>query len=200
MCYESLSEKLGELFHTSPDLLAQLNPDVDLNSLSADDRIAAPNVGSADPAAAPAIAQIVVSDGGHYVHAMDSTNNIVYHFPSTLGSAYSPSPSGRWEVRKITEDPWWHYQPDILDDVPDEEPSARIPPGPNNAVGKVWMDLTKPHYGIHGTSAPATIGYVTSHGCIRLTNWDALFLARRIEAGTLVRFVDGAGRTAEASL
>ncbi|MBD0320801.1 MAG: L,D-transpeptidase, partial [Gemmatimonadetes bacterium] len=107
---------------------------------------------------------------------------------STLGASYDPSPQGSFSIRDITPDPSWHFQPDILEKVPDDKPDAMIPPGPNNAVGVVWMALSEPHYGIHGTKSPETIGYATSAGCVRLTNWDALFLARRMPLGTPVRF------------
>jgi lipoprotein-anchoring transpeptidase ErfK/SrfK len=191
MCYESLPEKLAEMFHTSPAMLEQLNPGTDLEALTAGDQIQVPRVREAEMPAQGKIAKLIISDGGHYVHAVDQEERIVYHFPSTLGSSYDPSPEGNYEVQSITEDPWWHYQPDIIEGA-EPGPDARIPPGPNNAVGKVWMDLSKPHYGIHGTSAPETIGYATSAGCVRLTNWDALFLADRLEGDTPipVHFVD----------
>jgi lipoprotein-anchoring transpeptidase ErfK/SrfK len=188
-CYESLREKLGELFHSTPELIAKLNPGVELNALRAGDRIWVPNV--RDPAARGApVARIVVSDEGRFLHALDASGRIVYHFPSTLGSSYDPSPTGDYRVTAIREDPVWHYQPKILAHVDDDKPDALIPPGPNNAVGVVWMALSVPHYGIHGTKAPETIGYASSAGCVRLTNWDALFLARRIEPGVRVQFQD----------
>ncbi|MEX2583561.1 MAG: L,D-transpeptidase [Gemmatimonadota bacterium] len=190
MCYESVAEKLGEMFHTSPDMLRQLNPDMDLNGLSAGDRLNAPSVRGPEAGRSTPIERLVVSDEGFYVHALDASDNIVFHFPSTLGSSFDPSPTGNREVARITLDPWWHYQPSILESVPDDEPEAKIPPGPNNAVGPVWMALSVPHYGIHGTSAPETIGYATSAGCVRLTNWDALFLADRIEEGIPVDFAE----------
>lgn len=188
MGYESLTEKLSEQFHATPALLAQLNPDVTLDALQAGDVLTVPNVSTPDDSAVGKVAQLTISGSGFYVHAVDSTGRILYHFPSTLGSSYDPSPEGDFEINSITENPWWHYQPDILEHVPDDEPDARIPPGPNNAVGVIWIDLSEPHFGIHGTSAPETIGYVTSAGCVRLTNWDALFLGRHIEEGIPVRF------------
>ena len=190
--YTSLLEYLSETFHATPALLEQLNPDMTFDGLAAGTEIMVPNVAAVTRDAAP-IAKLVISDRGHFVHAVDSAGTIVFHFPSTLGSSYDPSPQGDYEVTSITEDPWWHYQPAILAHVPDDQPDARIPPGPNNAVGAVWMALSKPHYGIHGTSAPETIGYATSAGCVRLTNWDVLFLARQIEAGTPVEFRDVEG-------
>ncbi|HET7322107.1 MAG TPA: L,D-transpeptidase, partial [Longimicrobiaceae bacterium] len=126
----------------------------------------------------------------HYVNALDGSGKVLFHFPSTLGAAYSPSPTGKFHVTSITPDPKWYYQPDLLTGVPDDEEPAMIPAGPNNPVGVVWMALSAPHYGIHGTSAPETIGYATSHGCIRLTNWDAHFLSQRIDAGVPVHFRD----------
>ena len=190
MCYESLAEKVGEMFHTSPDLLRQLNPGTDLGGLSAGDQIAVPNVRDKSVDGGK-VAKLVVSDGGHYLHALDGDGRILYHFPSTLGSQFAPSPDGKFSINLIEWDPKWHYQPDLLTGVPDDKKDAMIPSGPNNAVGVVWMDLSKEDYGIHGTSAPETIGYATSHGCVRLTNWDARFLAERIEAGIPVEFTTG---------
>jgi lipoprotein-anchoring transpeptidase ErfK/SrfK len=191
LCYESLTEKLGELFHTSPAMLRKLNPDVSLDGLAAGDHLWVPNIRSPDAGRGASIERLVVSGEGHYVHALDAAGRIVFHFPSTLGSTYDPSPEGDFRVTRITKDPWWHYQPAILAHVDDDEPDAKIPPGPNNAVGAVWMALSIPHYGIHGTSAPETIGYATSAGCVRLTNWDALFLADRISSGVAVEFRHG---------
>jgi lipoprotein-anchoring transpeptidase ErfK/SrfK len=188
LCYESLTEKLAELFHTSPNVLAQLNPGVNLDAVSAGTALQVPAVRAADAGRGLQVARLVVSGEGFYLHALDANDRILYHFPSTLGSSFDPSPDGSHRVTRITRDPWWHYQPAILAHVPDDEPDAKIPPGPNNAVGLVWMSLSIPHYGIHGTSAPETIGYSTSAGCVRLTNWDALFLSERISEGTTVEF------------
>jgi lipoprotein-anchoring transpeptidase ErfK/SrfK len=189
-CYESLTEKLSESFHATPELLAKVNPETSLDSLRAGDRIWVPNVRDASAPAAGTIAQLVVSDRGRYLHAVDSARRIVYHFPTTVGASYDPSPSGNYRVTTIRENPIWHFQPDLLAKVPDHKPDARIPAGPNNAVGVVWMALSVPHYGIHGTNAPETIGYTSSAGCVRLTNWDASFLSKRIQPGVAVSFRD----------
>ncbi len=190
MCYESRTEKLAERFHSSPELLARLNQGIDLNTLEPGARLRVPDVQRDTAAQTGQVASLRVSDGGSFVHALDAQNRILYHFPSTLGSSYNPSPRGEWRVASVTEEPWWHYQPALLEDVPDHEPDARIPPGPNSAVGVVWIELSKENYGIHGTSAPETIGHTTSSGCVRLTNWDARFLGRLIGEGTLVRFTE----------
>lgn len=190
MCYESLSEKLSERFHITPELLQQLNPGVNLDAVAAGAALSVPAVRGPDASMPGRVARVLVSKGGFFVHALDAKGRILAHFPSTLGSDYDPSPRGDFKINSVTEDPWWHYQPSILANVPSDRPEATIPPGPNNAVGSVWIDLTAPHYGIHGTSAPETIGYVSSAGCVRLTNWDALFLGRGVRPGIPVKFSD----------
>ncbi|HSU13730.1 L,D-transpeptidase family protein [Longimicrobium sp.] len=188
LCYESLTEKLTELYHSRAELLQQLNRGVALNRLKAGDAIWVPNVRDAAAAPAGLISTLVISGSDHYLQALDAGGRILYHFPTTLGSSYDPSPEGSFHVLQVTENPWWHYQPAILHHGHEDAPDAQIPPGPNSAVGKVWMTLSAGHYGIHGTKSPETIGYAVSAGCVRLTNWDALYLARRITAGTPVVF------------
>jgi lipoprotein-anchoring transpeptidase ErfK/SrfK len=192
-CYESLTEKLSETYHATPDLLQKLNPGVDLNTLRAGQQLYLPAVREENANGRGQVAKLVVSGRGTYVHAMDAGGRILYHFPSTLGGSYSPSPSGAFTVNGVTQDPSWHYQPDILVGVPDNEPDAMIPAGPNVAVGAVWIDLSEPHYGIHGTSEPQTIGYASSNGCVRLTNWDVKFLSRYVRSGVPVEFRDISG-------
>jgi lipoprotein-anchoring transpeptidase ErfK/SrfK len=193
-CYESLSEKLSETYHATPELLEKLNPGVDLDNLRAGQQVYLPAVRDENAGGRGQVAKLVVSGRGTYVHALDSGGRILYHFPSTLGGSYSPSPSGSFRVNGVTQDPSWHYQPDILVGVPDNEPEAMIPAGPNVAVGAVWIDLSEPHYGIHGTSEPQTIGYASSNGCVRLTNWDVKFLSRYVRAGVPVEFRDISGQ------
>ncbi|HEX8395620.1 MAG TPA: L,D-transpeptidase family protein [Longimicrobium sp.] len=189
-CYESLSEKLSERFQTGRQLLRKLNPGMNLDSVEAGDTLSVPAVRAPDARAAGEVAQIVVSGTDNYAQALDSGGRILYYFAATLGASYDPSPDGDFYVLSIHENPWWNYQPRILASVPDDRPSAMIPPGPNSSVGRVWMALSAPHYGIHGTKSPETIGYAQSAGCVRLTNWDALFLSRRITPGTPVSFRD----------
>jgi lipoprotein-anchoring transpeptidase ErfK/SrfK len=119
---------------------------------------------------------------------VDASGNVLAHFPSTLGEGYDPSPTGDFHVTGIATDPTFNYQPSLMAEVPDTRPTAKLKPGPNSPVGTVWMALSKPHYGIHGTPAPETIGYANSHGCVRLTNWDAERLASLVKAGTPVQF------------
>ena len=191
MCYESLEEKLAERFHTTVELLQMLNPDTRLNDVRAGQTLLVPNVRSPVPEnGAKDVVRIVVSVGGNYLHAYDAQGAMIFHAPTTVGSKYDPSPSETLKLVRTAFDPWFKYQPKLYYEVPDEEPEANLPPGPNSPVGVVWMALSKPHYGIHGTARPETIGYTSSHGCIRLTNWDARDLARRTPRGTTVDFVD----------
>ena len=190
LCYRSAAEQLAERFHTTGDFLAQLNPGVDLSELARGMELFVPNVGAEQRVASGsgAVTRIIVSREGRYMHAVDSRGDIVYHFPTTIGAAYSPSPTGDLHVTKIVLHPPFHYQPNLLPHVPSHEPSTLLPPGPNSPVGVVWMQLSRPHYGIHGTDSPSTIGYASSAGCVRLTNWDVVFLSERVEEGTPVEF------------
>ncbi|MBV9775098.1 MAG: murein L,D-transpeptidase, partial [Gemmatimonadetes bacterium] len=189
-CYQTLTEELSEKFHLTQDLLKQLNPGVDLDNARAGQTIQVPAVRDDGSAPAGQVSELVVSGKGSYVNAVDASGKVLYHFPSTLGAKYSPSPSGQFKITSVTQNPKWHYQPALLTGVNDTLPEAMVPGGPNNAVGKVWMALSAPHYGIHGTSSPETIGYATSHGCVRLTNWDAEFLAGKVHEGVPVHFRD----------
>ena len=189
LCYESLAEKLAERFHTSIEVLEDLNPGVDLSALTAGDAAIVPAVEGA-PAHDRPVDRVVVSGLGSYVHALDAEGRIVYHFPTTLGSQYDPSPLGELSVVGVHLDPWFHYQPRLLAGVDDTQPDTHLPPGPNNLVGNVWIKLSQPHYGIHGTRDPATIGYASSSGCVRLTNWNAVLLAGEVGPGTAVEFRD----------
>lgn len=189
LCYSSVAEALAEKFHTSKRMLAQLNPGVSLDSLAAGTQLAVPNVAGTSAASRTPVTQIVVSKKNFWLHGLDAGGRIVWHAPSTLGAGYDPSPdAGDYKVTNIAKDPTFHYQPTLFAEVPDSRPTAMLPAGPNSPVGVVWMALSKPHFGIHGTSSPETIGYANSHGCVRLTNWDARELSSAVQPGTVVKF------------
>jgi lipoprotein-anchoring transpeptidase ErfK/SrfK len=190
LCYESIKEKLAERFHTTQEFLEQLNPDVTMGELKAGDQIWVPNVREALTQDRQDIDRVQISIRGNTFNAFDAQGNLVFHSPTTLGNKYDPSPRETVEVKKITFDPHFHYQPTLFHEVPDSDPEANLSPGPNSPVGVVWVALTKPHFGIHGTSDPESIGYASSHGCVRLTNWDANDVARRLKPGVKVEFVD----------
>lgn len=188
LCYESVDEKLAEDFHTTPEFLTRLNPGVDFSALTAGTQLIVPNVPKQPSRGA--VKEIVISVEGNYFHGLDGSGNIVFHYPTTVGSEYDPSPSEELTVTAKAWDPTFHYQPKLFHEVPDDEPTAMLQPGPNSPVGIVWIQLSKEHYGIHGTAAPSTIGYASSHGCIRLTNWDAREIGQSVDKGTVVHFTD----------
>lgn len=190
LCYESLKEKLAEKFHSTIEFLDQLNDGVSFSDLHSGDRIWVPNVRPWVTQDRPDIARIVISIRGNTFNAFDAAGNLVFHAPTTLGSKYDPSPHETVTVAKITFEPHFHYQPTLFAEVPDEEPEAMLNPGPNSPVGLVWTALSKPHFGIHGTSDPDSIGYASSHGCVRLTNWDAVEVGHRVRPGVPVEFLD----------
>lgn len=187
LCYENVKEKLAERFHTTVEFLEKMNPDA---AFTAGSSLWVPNVREALTQDRPDIAKVTISIRGNTFNAFDAAGNLVFHSPTTLGSKYDPSPRETVEVKKITFDPHFHYQPTLFHEVPDSDPEANLPPGPNSPVGIVWVALSKPHFGIHGTSDPDSIGYASSHGCVRLTNWDARDVAHRLKPGVPVEFVD----------
>jgi lipoprotein-anchoring transpeptidase ErfK/SrfK len=118
----------------------------------------------------------------------DADGRTILYAPVTTGSEHDPLPIGEWKVTGIQFNPAFNYNPDLFWDADPSHAKAKIPAGPNNPVGLVWIDLSKEHYGIHGTPEPAAIGRTQSHGCVRLTNWDALRLSGLVKPGTRVVF------------
>lgn len=190
LCYETKKEKIAERVHATQELLEVLNPDFDFSTAKAGDRIWVPNVRPPVTQARPDIARVVISIKGNTFNAFDAQGNLIFHAPTTLGNKYDPSPRETVQVKKIAHDPHFHYQPTLFAEVPDDEPEANLNPGPNSPVGVVWIALSKPHFGVHGTSDPDSIGYASSHGCVRLTNWDAQEVAYRISEGVSIEFLD----------
>jgi lipoprotein-anchoring transpeptidase ErfK/SrfK len=188
--YTSLMESLGEKFHTAPALLTKLNPGV---KFVAGATIKVPNVDRTVPAtdAAPtAEVTVIVSKSESSVRVYTNAGKLLMYAPVTSGSEHDPLPLGDWAVTAVARNPPFNYNPDLFWDADPAHAKATIPPGPNGPVGVVWIDLTKEHYGLHGTPEPSKIGHTSSHGCVRLTNWDALKLAAFVTKGTKVRFVE----------
>ena len=177
--YASALEALGEKYHSSPELLKQLNPGA---KFAAGEKIVVPNVTGAAPL--PAAAKVVVDKSASTVALVDAGGRVVAQFPATTGSEHDPLPLGEWKVQGVSKNPEFHYNPDLFWDAKSGHSKATIPAGPNNPVGVAWIDLSKEHYGIHGTPEPRTIAKTQSHGCIRLTNWDVLKLAAAVKPGT----------------
>jgi lipoprotein-anchoring transpeptidase ErfK/SrfK len=136
----------------------------------------------------PKALRIVVDKSESWLKAYDKAGELLAMFTVTTGSGRDPLPLGEWGVNGVSRNPTFAYDPDLFWDVPDDEEEKQLPPGPNGPVGVVWIDLTREHYGIHGTPAPETIGRAESHGCVRLTNWDAARLAGMVDGSTKVLF------------
>lgn len=131
---------------------------------------------------------VTVSKATSALTVQDESGKTIFYAPVTTGSVHDPLPIGEWKVNGLRFNPTFNYNPDLFWDADPEHAKATLPPGPNNPVGLVWIDLSKDHYGIHGTPEPSMIGRTASHGCIRLTNWDALKLAGMVKPGTRVIF------------
>lgn len=130
------------------------------------------------------VAKVVVDKSDGVLRGFDGAGKLVAQFPATMGSKYDPLPIGEWKIQGRSYNPPFHYNPKLFWDADSKDKKALLPPGPNGPVGVVWIDLDKKHYGIHGTPNPEKIGRTESHGCIRLTNWDAARLAVMVKPGT----------------
>jgi lipoprotein-anchoring transpeptidase ErfK/SrfK len=209
--YTGPLEAIAERFHASPALLRTLNPAA---RFTAGDTIVVPNVENPEPlpppskpasAAPPASSRntpigtagrpirdpgvrIVVSSQTSGLTVESDEGRVLFFAPVTLGSVHDPLPIGTWKVTGVQRNPIFHYNPDLFWDADPAHARAKIAPGPNNPVGVAWIDLSKEHFGIHGTPEPGRIGYTESHGCVRLTNWDVLRVAALVTTGTPVIF------------
>lgn len=177
--YASPLEALGEKVHASRALLRQLNPGKDFGR--AGESLVVPNVRSATPL--PAVAKVVVDKSDATVSLVDEAGRIVAQYPASTGSRHDPLPIGDWKIEGVARNPVFHYNPKLFWDAEAGDSRAILPAGPNNPVGVVWIDLSKPHYGIHGTPEPSNVGKTASHGCIRLTNWSAREVAQAVKPG-----------------
>jgi len=181
MGFETPEEGLGEKFHISPKLLAELNPGKKLNTVG--ERISVPNVRRA---AVQLALRVVVSKSKRTVVAYGAGGKELAQYPNTIGDSRDPLPMGHWTIVGIVHYPWFNWDPKLLWNVDKTLAKAELAPGPNNPVGAAWIGLSKPDYGIHGTPDPGNIGHGVSDGCIRLTNWDVDELSRMVRRGTPV--------------
>jgi lipoprotein-anchoring transpeptidase ErfK/SrfK len=180
--YGSPLDELSERFHSSPALLKALNPDATFTQAGED--LLVPNVLVMPPGGPGTAARVVVSKSESSVRAYASDGHLLAFYVATIGSVHDPLPIGDWKILGVSHNPEFHYNANLFWDAKDPDAKAVIRPGPRNPVGLVWIDLSKPHYGIHGTPDPSLIGHTFSHGCIRLTNWDAVELAGMVKPGT----------------
>lgn len=200
--YRNIMEALAERFHTTPEFIVGLNTPG--TPVAAGKPIRVPNIPNKPllPAGRdergwgdtlqrlgvapdqPQAEKVVVDKSEGVLKVYGASDRLIAQFPATMGSSKDPLPIGDWKIQGVSRNPDFHYNPKLFWDVSDSKDSQLLKPGPNSPVGIVWLDLNKPHYGIHGTSEPATIGRAESHGCIRLTNWDAARLAQMVKPGT----------------
>ena len=194
MRYTNTREMLAERFHMQRDLLSAMNPDVPLDKAGGRLIVAAvPPTGSGKVEGAPLdpkVARIEVDKRTKRVRAFAGDGRLTADYPASIGSAEKPAPDGEAKVKAVAFDPWYTYNPKYRFKGVKTDKKFSIHPGPNSPVGLVWIDLSIESYGIHGTPDPEKIGKTESHGCIRLTNWDARDLASRTAKGTKVEFLD----------
>jgi lipoprotein-anchoring transpeptidase ErfK/SrfK len=184
--YRNAAELLAEKFHTSAEVIALLNRSKTVDR--AGTVITVPNVADGRPAGQ--VFRIEVDKPASVVRALGRNDEVVAFYPASIGSSEKPAPSGTYHVGRVVREPTYHYDPKFQFKGVKTDKELTIAPGPNNPVGLVWIGITKPTYGIHGTSHPENVGKTGSNGCVRLTNWDALDLAKRVRKGAPVAFLD----------
>jgi lipoprotein-anchoring transpeptidase ErfK/SrfK len=195
MYYTSPLQEFTGKYHASEALLKRLNPGQSFDRVGQE--ILVPNVETPPPgrAASVVVTGLNTKDPvrAASVEALDSAGKALFYAPANIGGAHDPLPVGEWKVTDIVHNPWYNYNPDLFWDPEDPNTTAKIPPGPNGPVGLVWIGISKPHYGMHGAADPELIGRAHSDGCVRMTNWDALKLAKLVVVGTPVTMKEGPG-------
>ncbi|MHA3051102.1 L,D-transpeptidase family protein [Acinetobacter sp. ANC 4640] len=182
--YTRVTEMLGEKFHMDEAFLKQLNPKATFNKVG--EKIIVTNIRNNLP---ENIHLIVAHKGAKQLYLFNDRNQMIGSFPATIGSSDTPSPTGTYKVVGATKNPYYSYSPSNFVQGKNLKPLT-LPPGPNAPVGNVWIGLSKRSFGIHGTPNPSAISKTASHGCIRLTNWDANDLASKVKAGVTVKFIE----------
>jgi len=183
--YTSVTEMLAERFHMDENYLKELNPGADFTIPGTIVKVVNPG-----PNKSGTVTRILADKARKQVFAFGETGQLIAAYPASIGSSDTPSPSGLVAVERIAFNPGYTYNPKINFQQGSNNKVLNIPPGPNGPVGTVWISLSKPTYGIHGTPEPSKIGKTQSHGCIRLTNWDATELGKMVKPGVTVEFVD----------
>ena len=182
--YTRVTEMLGEKFHMDEDFLKKLNPKATFKK--AGEKIIVANIRNEVP---EDIHLIVAHKGAKQLYLFNSRNQMIGSFPATIGSSDTPSPTGTYKVTGVARNPWYSYSPSNFVQGNNTKPLS-LPPGPNAPVGNIWIGLSKKSFGIHGTPNPSAISKTASHGCIRLTNWDANDLGKKVKSGVTVKFLE----------
>jgi len=186
--FTSPREALAEKFHMSERLLAALNPGRHFDR--AGESIVVVDTASTGEETSAKADRVEVDKVRQTVKLFDKSNALIGFYPATVGSEEKPSPSGTLKVTEVSKNPFYRYNPAYRFKGVQSRRPFTIKPGPNNPVGTVWINLSADGYGIHGTPSPDKISKAESHGCVRLTNWDAERVAARVAKGTPVAFVD----------
>ncbi|WP_180095028.1 MULTISPECIES: L,D-transpeptidase [unclassified Acinetobacter] len=182
--YTRVTEMLGEKFHMDEDFLKKLNPKATFKK--AGEKILVANIRNEVP---EDIHLIVAHKGAKQLYLFNNRNQMIGSFPATIGSSDTPSPTGTYKVTGVAPNPWYSYSPSNFVQGNNRKPLS-LPPGPNGPVGNIWIGLSKKSFGIHGTPNPSAISKTASHGCIRLTNWDANDLGKKVKSGVTVKFLE----------
>ena len=182
--YTRVSEMLGEKFHMDENFLKKINPKATFNKVG--EKIIVTSVRNQLP---EDIHLIVAHKGAKQLYLFNSNNKMIASFPATIGSSNTPSPTNTYKVTGVAPNPWYSYSPSNCVQGKNLKPLS-LPPGPNGPVGNIWIGLSKKSFGIHGTPNPSAISKTASHGCIRLTNWDANDLGKKVRSGVTVKFLE----------
>ena len=181
--YTSVAEELAERFHMDQKYLEALNPAA---TFTAGETIYGAITGADRKGE---VVRIEADKAARQVRAYAADGSLLVAYPATIGSTSTPSPSGTHTVLAVAENPTYTYNPEINFKQGHNDKVLTLPPGPNGPVGSVWIDLSEPTFGIHGTPEPSLIDKAASHGCVRLTNWDAEELAKMVSKGVTVDFL-----------
>jgi lipoprotein-anchoring transpeptidase ErfK/SrfK len=182
--YTSVPEELAERFHMDEKLLKTINPAA---QWVAGEAVAVTAYG---PDKTGQVVRIEADKSDRQLRGYDADGRLLVAYPATIGSTDNPSPTGTHLVDAIAPMPNYTYNPDVNFQQGSNTQKLIIPPGPNGPVGAMWIDLTEPTFGIHGTPEPSQIDKTNSHGCVRLTNWDATELSTMVAKGVPVEFID----------
>lgn len=182
--YTNPEEALSEKFHMSPALLHELNPNTDFSKAGTSITVTRPGTRGIGK-----VARIEVDKSANQLRAYDSTGRVIAAYPATVGSTERPAPSGKATIISVADDPAYTYDPRRETFGPRSAGVLKIAAGPNSPVGSTWIALSIETYGIHGAPDPELVGKTASHGCVRLTNWDAAALGKAVKNGTSVEFV-----------
>jgi lipoprotein-anchoring transpeptidase ErfK/SrfK len=185
--HAAIENVIGERFHCHTSLLTAINPSVRFAALKPGDEVVVPRV--IEPPAPVKAASIEVNLSDKTIRVIDRDKQIAALFHCSVAASKAKLPKRDASVTAVAMNPTYTYDPDMWPEVKEKvNAKLTIPPGPRNPVGRCWISLSLPGYGMHGTPNPELIGKTGSHGCFRLTNWDALRLAKMVESGTPVRF------------